>query len=238
MKGIRLYGNEDGAAAPCRRVVALDFEGVLADRDHQRAIAWQRALSEHGCELSDWAVHRQIGLGGNLMVEALAGPELERRAGSAVRARATKLFRELAYEASLLDGARELMAELSRRRAKIVVAGIGPTELEHFASRLRPPRGDFRRASVVGAFAPAQRVVEVAVRSALGGEVVLVGDSTWDARAARMLGIPALGVASGAHSQRELEAAGAQAFPSLGALAARLESTVLYLDATGPGALR
>jgi phosphoglycolate phosphatase-like HAD superfamily hydrolase len=56
---------------------------------------------------------------------------------------------------------------------------------------------------------PDPELLEAAIEAAAGGSSVLVGDSVWDAEAARRLGIPTLAVRSGGVSEPELREAGA-----------------------------
>jgi phosphoglycolate phosphatase-like HAD superfamily hydrolase len=56
----------------------------------------------------------------------------------------------------------------------------------------------------------------------------MVGDSTWDCKAAERAGIPSIGVLTGGFGEDELRAAGASAvFESLGALLERIDETPL-----------
>jgi phosphoglycolate phosphatase-like HAD superfamily hydrolase len=70
--------------------------------------------------------------------------------------------------------------------------------------------------------------VEAAIERIGGGPAVMVGDSTWDCKAAQAAGVPAIGVLTGGFSVDELEAAGAKAvFESIDELRRRLSDTPL-----------
>ena len=56
---------------------------------------------------------------------------------------------------------------------------------------------------------PEPDLVEAALARAGTREAVMVGDSIWDAEAAKRAGIPTVGVISGGYSESELRAAGA-----------------------------
>ena len=60
------------------------------------------------------------------------------------------------------------------------------------------------------------------------GRPVMVGDSTWDCRAAKRADVPTVAVLTGGFSEAELLEAGAsRAFPSLSDLLAHLDDTPL-----------
>ena len=55
----------------------LDIDGTLVDSNYFHAIAWYRAFREHGHAPPMWRVHRAIGMGGDQMIGALLGDEVE-----------------------------------------------------------------------------------------------------------------------------------------------------------------
>jgi phosphoglycolate phosphatase-like HAD superfamily hydrolase len=70
--------------------------------------------------------------------------------------------------------------------------------------------------------------VEVAIRKTGLGQAVMIGDSTWDCRAAARAGIQTIAVLTGGFSEQELGEAGALAvFDSLPALSRHLDQTPL-----------
>lgn len=56
---------------------------------------------------------------------------------------------------------------------------------------------------------PEPDIVHAAIEKAGGGPAVMIGDSTWDAKAAKRAGIPIIGVLTGGFSEQELTDAGA-----------------------------
>jgi len=56
----------------------LDIDGTLVDTNYQHAIAWYRAFRRNGELLPLWRIHRHIGMGGDQLVQALCGDEVER----------------------------------------------------------------------------------------------------------------------------------------------------------------
>ena len=66
-------------------IAILDIDGTLVDTNYQHALAWFRALRSFDITVPIWQIHRHIGMGGDQMVSALCGEELERRHGDAIR---------------------------------------------------------------------------------------------------------------------------------------------------------
>jgi phosphoglycolate phosphatase-like HAD superfamily hydrolase len=75
---------------------------------------------------------------------------------------------------------------------------------------------------------PEPDLVQAAVEKAGGGPAVMVGDSTWDCKAAKRAGLDTVAVLTGGFSEQELRAAGAVCvFERLDELRANLASTPL-----------
>ena len=64
----------------------LDIDGTLVDTNYQHALAWYRAFRQHGVVVPVWRIHRAIGMGGDQLVAALAGDEVEEEHGDEIRA--------------------------------------------------------------------------------------------------------------------------------------------------------
>ena len=75
-----------GAMSP-PRIAVLDVDGTLVDTNYQHALAWYRALRSLGETFPVWRIHRLIGMGGDQLVAALGGDDVEERIGEAARKR-------------------------------------------------------------------------------------------------------------------------------------------------------
>ena len=114
------------------RAVILDIDGTLVDTNYQHAIAWYRAFRRYGIVLPVWRIHRQIGMGGDQLVGALAGDEVESTKGDDIRAAEKELYGELIGEVEPMDGARGLIAELRNRGHPVVLASSAKEdEVDH-----------------------------------------------------------------------------------------------------------
>jgi HAD superfamily hydrolase (TIGR01509 family) len=134
-------------------------------------------------------------------------------------------------EVKALDGARELLEELKRRDLRVVLASSAKEdELEHYLDLLdaRELADDWTSSADVEATKPDPDLVQTALDKVGGGPGVMLGDSTWDARAAERAGIETVGVLTGGFSEAELREAGAEpVFESLPALREGLDRTPL-----------
>jgi HAD superfamily hydrolase (TIGR01509 family) len=194
--------------------VVLDIDGTLVDTNYQHAIAWHRALREHGYTVQLWKIHRHIGMGGDQLVEALIGEEGERRDGEAIRTAEGDAYGELIGEVQPMAGATELIRELGEDGARIVLASSAKAEeVEHYLDLLeaREIVGGWTTAADVERTKPEPDLVRAALDKAGdgGAGAVMVGDSTWDVKAASAAGIPTLAVLTGGFSEDELREAGA-----------------------------
>jgi HAD superfamily hydrolase (TIGR01509 family) len=209
----------------------LDIDGTLVDSNYQHAIAWYRALRQHGHVLPIWRVHRHIGMGGDQLIAALCGDEVEAEHGDDIRAAEKVLYFELIDEVEPLEGARALLEDLKRRERRVVLASSAkPEETEHYLDLLdaRGLADAWTSAGDVERTKPAPDLVEAALERIGGGPAVMVGDSTWDCLAAARAGVPTVAVLTGGFSEQELRDAGAtEVFASLEELRRQLSHTPL-----------
>ena len=190
----------------------FDIDGTLVDSNYQHALAWYRAFRQHEVVLPVWRIHRAIGMGGDQLVEALAGAEVERERGDEIRAAEGPLYKQMIEEVEPFEGARELLADLREAgRAVILSSSAKADEVEHYVDLLeaRERVTTWTTSADVEETKPEPDLVEAALARAGTREAVMVGDSIWDAEAAKRAGIPTVGVISGGYSESELRAAGA-----------------------------
>jgi HAD superfamily hydrolase (TIGR01509 family) len=193
--------------------VVLDVDGTLVDTNYQHAIAWHRALRDQGHVVQVWEIHRHIGMGGDQLVAALIGEEGERSDGEAIREAEGEAYGELIGEVQAMHGATELLEELREDGAKAILASSAKAEeVEHYVDLL-DARGlveGWTTAADVERTKPHPDLVHAAVaKVGREGPVVMVGDSTWDVKAAEAAGVPTLAVLTGGFSAAELREAGA-----------------------------
>ena len=190
----------------------LDVDGTLVDTNYHHTIAWYRAFRQSEVVLPIWRIHRHIGMGGDQLVNALGGEQLEDEKGDDIRAAESVLYRELMSEVQPLEGARELIEDLKARDHAVVLASSAKAhEVDHYLDLVgaRELADGWTTSADVEATKPEPDLVVAAVEKAGGGDAVMVGDSTWDCEAAKRAGLDTIAVLTGGFSEAELRAAGA-----------------------------
>jgi beta-phosphoglucomutase-like phosphatase (HAD superfamily) len=190
----------------------VDIDGTLVDTNYHHALAWYRAFRRHGIVLPMWVLHRHMGMGGDQLVEAVAGADAERRLGDDVRAAEKELFGDLIGEVEPLPDARELLVALGDGGRTVVLASSAKEqEVDHYLDLLdaRDLVAGWTTSADVEATKPEPDLIVAAHDRAGNGAAVVIGDSTWDARAAARAGLQAVGVLTGGVGAQELREAGA-----------------------------
>jgi HAD superfamily hydrolase (TIGR01509 family) len=201
----------------------LDIDGTLVDTNYQHAIAWHRALREHDHRAQLWRIHRHIGMGGDQIVAALVGDEVEEAEGDAIRASEGEAYGGLIGEVEPMDGAREMIEELRADGSTIILASSAKAEeVDHYLDLLeaRELVDGWTTAADVERTKPEPDLVRAALEKAGGeGPALMIGDTVWDVKAAAAAGVPTLAVLTGGFSEAELREAGAvQVVESIGEL--------------------
>jgi phosphoglycolate phosphatase-like HAD superfamily hydrolase len=192
----------------------LDIDGTLVDTNYHHAIAWFRAFRGRGITLPMWRIHRHIGMGGDQLVAALVGDEVERREGDAIREIESRCYMDLIGEVEPLEGARELIVELNQRMDAVVLASSAKdAEVEHYLDLLdaRELADAWTTSADVEATKPEPDLVHAAMRKVDAESGLMIGDSMWDCEAASRAGLDSVAVLTGGFSEQELREAGASA---------------------------
>ncbi|GAB3675932.1 HAD family hydrolase [Angustibacter aerolatus] len=190
----------------------LDVDGTLVDSNYHHVIAWSRAFARHDLHPSLWQIHRAIGMGGDKLVEAVAGDDVEERLGDALRDGWEEEFAPLLGEIQPVEGARDLIAALADRGFQVVLATSGkPDQVDHFLDLLqcRDLLTAWTTSEDVGSTKPDTDLIEESLRRAGQERGIMLGDSRWDFESARRAGVQGVGVLTGGFSEPELRDAGA-----------------------------
>ena len=209
----------------------LDVDGTLVDTNYQHALAWYRAFRDHDVTLPVWRIHRHIGMGGDQLVAAVAGDEVEERAGDAIRDAEGRHYAAMIDEVELLDGARQLISDLRNRGHTIVLASSAKDwEVDRYIDLLdaRELADAWTTSADVEATKPEPDLVSAALAKAAEMSAVMVGDTPWDVEAAARAEVKTIAVLTGGFAEQELGEAGAVAvFESVLALRDSLDATPL-----------
>jgi HAD superfamily hydrolase (TIGR01549 family) len=192
--------------------VVLDVDGTLVDTNYHHVVCWARAFASVDVTVPLWRVHRAIGMGGDKLVPEVAGDDVEREHGDAVRDRWEQEYDAVMEETRLLPGAKELLSALRERGVEVALASSAiPKHAEYGFGLLDAEENTDTATTAEDAeeSKPDPQLVEVALERLGPDAACMVGDSVWDVEAAKRAGVPAYGVLTGGTSRSELEDAGA-----------------------------
>jgi HAD superfamily hydrolase (TIGR01509 family) len=211
----------------------LDIDGTLVDTNYHHAIAWYRAFAHHGLVLPIWRIHRHIGMGGDQVVTALCGKDVEAQLGDDIRDAEGAEYAKLIGEVRTMEDSRELIVSLKDRGHVVVLASSAKEdEVEAYLDLLgaRDIADAWTSSADVDSTKPAPDLVHAALAKtdSDAADAVMVGDTPWDVKAAAGADVSTLAVVTGGFSEAELREAGAVAvYESVSELRDRLDETPL-----------
>lgn len=191
----------------------FDVDGTLIDSNDAHAHAWQHALLEARLAIGFEPIRRLIGKGSDKLLAELTGIDVRSPRGQQLSARKTELFKSH-YLPRLKPFAQaaELLRYLKRGGARLAVAtSASPAELDDLLALLRADQVfDVKvTAEDAGASKPDPDSISRAVRN-LGlkpAQCVMVGDTPYDAGAARRASVAFIGLRCGGWRDKELQPA-------------------------------
>ncbi|HVE94299.1 MAG TPA: HAD family hydrolase [Acidimicrobiales bacterium] len=193
------------------RAVLADVDGTLVDSNYHHALAWFRALCDHGHVIPLVDIHRRVGMGGSQMLEELIG-----HADEDIEADWRQNFEEMLPEIEPFARVADLLHACAGRGVRVVLATSAPSDLLA-ALRAKVDADDWIHAKVdaddVAEAKPEPDVFAAALAKAAvaASDAIVLGDSTWDVLAARRAGLGCVCVLSGGYGRAELLDAGAVA---------------------------
>jgi HAD superfamily hydrolase (TIGR01549 family) len=198
--------------------IIFDIDGTLIDTNPTHVEAWRRAFKSLGYDVPAERIEVEIGKGGDLLVPAILGEEVEQRHGEALRKAQKEEFLKLARgrRFRVFPCVAELMKSLRDRNIRTALATSSDAkhlkatsesagiDLSHLADYL--VTNDEAESSK-----PAPDLVIAACEklSLDPGECAMVGDTIYDAQACRGAGVVFLGLESGGTGSKTLLEAGA-----------------------------
>lgn len=197
------------------RGVIFDVDGTLVDSVDGHAQAWVETLAEFGFSCDFTAVRRQIGKGGDQLMKVFLSEAEIARQGEAIEKERKRHFATRYLPAVKgFPMVRELFQRIQADGARIVLAtSAAGDELEAYKRKAsigdlvgnETSRDDVERSK------PHPDIFEEALKQLPGLEaedVVIVGDSPWDAIAGRKAGLRTIGLLCGGFGAEELTRAG------------------------------
>lgn len=197
------------------RLAIFDIDGTIVDSVDLHAKAWQVAFAEFGKEISLAAIRRQIGKGADqLMPVFLSQEELERFGADLAKFRGDIFKRDYLPHVKAFPRVRDLFLRIRRDGKLIALASSAKKdELEAYKSIAgvedliegETSSGDVEQSK------PHADIFAAALSrfSALPpDQVIVVGDTPYDAEAAGKLSLRTVGVLCGGWTASRLEQAG------------------------------
>ena len=197
------------------KAVILDVDGTLIDSVDAHAAAWQKALAEFGHFEDFQKIRHQIGKGGDTFLPVFLtrkqieeyGKDLEKRRGEIYkneylpRVRAFPKVREL-FHRILADGKKVALAssapegELEKNKEIADIADLVKTETSADDAEKSKPHPDIFQAAL-------KSLDDIPPEN-----VVVIGDTPYDAEAADKIKLKTIGFLSGGFSEEDLRKAG------------------------------
>ena len=222
----------------------FDLDGTLVDTNDMHVRAWQRALDSRGYKITADRIGVEVGKGGDKLVPDLLGEEADRKDGDALRKAQPREFEKIARAEGIkpFAGAKALLEELRRRGIRTALAtssGNSHLEVIEACSGLECRRlvdelvtSDDARSSKP---APDPLVAAIGKLELCPAQCANVGDTQYDAQAARGAGLVCVGLLCGRNSEAIMRSAGARVvYRDVGDVLAHLDDA---LRIASPGAM-
>jgi HAD superfamily hydrolase (TIGR01549 family) len=217
------------------KAVIFDVDGTLVDSVDLHALAWQDAFRDFGYKIELKAIRDQIGKGGDQLLPVFLtraeidkdGPDLEKHRGDILKERylsqikafpkVPELFERIrADKIKILLGSSAKSEELQTYKKIAGIEGLIDGEISSEDAEKSKPHPDVFQAAMAK------------LEGIHTTEVVVVGDSPYDAEAAGKVGLRTIGFRSGGFAEAKLRSAGCIAiYDGPADLLARYEGSVL-----------
>jgi HAD superfamily hydrolase (TIGR01509 family) len=197
------------------KAVIFDIDGTLIDTVDLHAEAWVETLKHFGFEIAFQDLRSQIGKGGDQILHGLLPPEVIEERGDAIKDFRSDLFkREYLHRARPFSSVRALFERIRAAGQKAVLASSGNAdevekykEIAGIADLIDSATSsdDAERSK------PFPDIFEAALAKLsplMHDEAVVIGDTPYDAEAARKAQMKSIGVLSGGFSEQALRDAG------------------------------
>jgi HAD superfamily hydrolase (TIGR01509 family) len=228
----------DGQSRSAYRTVIFDIDGTLVDSNNAHALAWVKALREHGFLVGFAQVRWLIGMGGDKLLPTLTDLDSESEEGRAISDRRRTIFmHEYLPALRPTHGAQALVQRLHKEGLTLVVAtsaereevkGLldvaGVTDLFDRAAS----SDDARRSK------PDPDIVHAALRQSgsQASDAIMIGDTPYDVKAATQAGVGLIALRSGGWWVDEKLAGAMAIYDSPADLLARIAHSPLQLRST------
>jgi phosphoglycolate phosphatase-like HAD superfamily hydrolase len=195
----------------------LDIDGTLVDSNYFHVDTWHEAFRQFGVQLPFWQIHRAIGMGGDQLVPALAGEEVEEEKGDDIRAAEGALYMSQILSVPAFPDAADFVRFLVEQGHAVVLSSSAKeAEVERYLELLgvEDEIVGWTSSGDVQATKPEPDVIKAGLEK-LGdraeGGAVMIGDSIFDVEAAGRVDLPTIALRTGGFGADELSDLGAVA---------------------------
>jgi len=200
------------------QAIIFDIDGTLVDSVDLHARAWQEAFRHFGHEVTFEEVRSQIGKGSDKLIPHFLSAEENKRIGEQLDKFRGDLWKsEYLHQVKPFPKVRELFLRIQQDGKQIVLASSAKgDELKTYKkiANIEDLTQEETSSDDVENSKPDPDVIHAALEK-LGNpdpdDVVMVGDTPYDAEAARKAGVRTIGVLCGGFPEEELRKAGAVA---------------------------
>lgn len=197
------------------KAVLFDVDGTLVDTVDFHAQAWVEALQHFGVEADFTDIRLQIGKGGDQLLPGLIPPDMLEEQGEEIQEFRSDLFqRKYMSQVQAFPGVRELFERIRAADQKIVLASSGPAEeveMHKATANIADLVDNATTADDAERSKPFPDIFEAAFGK-LGlsqrSEAMVIGDTPYDAEAARAAGLATIGFLCGGFTEQALRQAG------------------------------
>ena len=197
------------------KAVIFDIDGTLVDSVDLHALAWQKAFAHFGREIPYEQVRHQIGKGGDQLMPVFLSQDEMSRFGDRLEEYRSELFRrDYLPEVQAFPRVRALFERTKAEAQDIVLASSA--KRDELAAYERIADIEDLVDAVVSAddveqSKPHPDIFDAALKR-LGkvdpDNIIVIGDTPYDAEAARKAGLRTIGLLCGGFPEAELRAAG------------------------------
>ncbi len=212
----------------------FDLDGTLVDTNALHVDAWDEVFHRFNHAIGRDRIVVEIGKGGDNLIPTLLGKEVEDEDGEKMREAHVKAFKRIARAQGInpAPDAAKLLEELRRRGYRLALATSSAPDHVELIEELsgvpwRTLVDEVTDSGDVSASKPAPDIIAAALKklSLPANECVMVGDTRWDATAAKRANVRPIGVRFGGSSN--LEEKGAEhVFESVAEILAKLDAVI------------
>ncbi len=197
------------------KAVIFDIDGTLVDSVDLHARAWQEAFAKFGKSVSFESARSQIGKGGDQLLPVFLSLEEQERFGKKLEEYRGELFKsKYLSQVKPLPRVRQLLERVKDDGKQIALASSAKEDEVEIYKRIahiedlveeQTSSDDAARSK------PHPDIFEAALqrlRDVTAKDAVAIGDSPYDALAAKKLGMTSIGVLSGGFPEADLRVAG------------------------------